>query len=110
MTATAWSLIDQSVGTWQLLERDGELYLQARYSVGFSIDTSLLMLLTAEECAELDLGGYDYLDGLARQVQVNGYPIGDEPSFYHDRDLYKGPDGERLREEVRAAVEGRDLA
>lgn len=108
-----WTLIDQEIGVWHLLERGGELYLQARYSVGSVIDTSVLFLLNDDERAALDEGGYDYLGGLARQVQQSGYPVGGESSPFHDRDLYRGPaqtpERERLWGEVWAAIEGRQL-
>jgi hypothetical protein len=113
MSESGWTLIDQELGVWQLLEREGGLYLQVRYSVGSAIDTAVLFPLDDDERAALDEGGYDYLAALARQVQSSGYPAGDESSPFHERDLYGGsaqtPERERLWDEVWAAIEGRQL-
>lgn len=113
MSESGWTLIDQELGVWQLLEREGVLHLQVRYSVGSAIDTAVLFPLDDDERAALDEGGYDYLAALARQVQSSGYPVGDESSPFHERDLYGGsaqtPERERLWDEVWAAIEGRQL-
>ena len=94
--------VDHKPGGWFLLRRGEELYLDARYSYSGTIDSSALILLDEMELATYRASGRDYLSDLGMRIHNNG-PFRKE-SPYFERDLYRGPDRERYRREVSAAV------
>ena len=94
--------LDHHPGAWFLLEQDGVLYLDARYSYSAVIDDSALIRLDDTESEAYRRGGHDYLSGLARRIH-NSAPYAQTSRFY-GRDLYRGPGGTRYREAVAVAI------
>ena len=98
----AMHYVDHEPGAWFLVERQGALYLDARYSYSAVIDDSALIRLDDSELAAYRTGGHDYLSGLAQRIH-NSAPY-TEKSPYHRRDLFRGPGGREYREAVSAAI------
>jgi hypothetical protein len=98
----AMHYVDHEPGAWFLVERQGTLYLDARYSYSAVIDDSALIRLDDAEAAEYRTGGHDYLSRLAERIHNSGPYRKESP--YHARNLYRGPDGKELREAVSAAI------
>ncbi|HEY1133703.1 MAG TPA: hypothetical protein VGE77_03945, partial [Nocardioides sp.] len=98
----AMRYVDHQPGAWFLVEQQGALFLQARYVISSMADDSALVRLDATEVAAYRVGGHDYLSALARRIH-DGSPHRPGTPF-HDRDLLRGPDGPRLRDEVGAAI------
>jgi hypothetical protein len=94
--------LDHEPGAWFLVEEDGILYLDARYSYSALIDDSALIRLRDIEVAAYRAGGRDVLAELARGIHHSA-PYRSE-SKYFARDLYRGPDGKALRDAVSAAI------
>lgn len=94
--------VDHEPGSWFLVERQGEFYLDARYTYSAIIDDSALILLNEQELAAHRDGGHSYLCELAERIH-NSAPYRDE-SAYKRRDLFRGPDGARYRQWVGAAI------
>jgi hypothetical protein len=93
---------DHEDGAWFLLESDGALYLDARYSYSAVIDDSALVRLDEREVERYRSGGRGYLSDLARRIHHSA-PYS-ETSPYYERDLYRGSDGPRYRAQVMAAT------
>ncbi|GAB1508431.1 hypothetical protein JCM33774_04720 [Actinophytocola sp. KF-1] len=98
----AMHYVDHEPGAWFLVEQQGTLYLDARYSYSAVIDDSVLIRLDESEVAAYRAGGHDYLSDLARRIHDSG-PYREE-SPYHRRDLFRGPDGKEFRAAVSAAI------
>lgn len=94
--------VDHEPGTWFLVEEDGILYLDARYSYSAVIDDSALVRLSDAEITAYRDGGHAYLTDLARRIHHSA-PYRDDSKFY-SRNLFRGPDGSRLRDAVAAAI------
>ena len=94
--------VDHEPGAWFLVERRGELHLDARYSAGPYIDGSVLVRLDDAELAGYWGGGHDALTDLARRIE--GTAPWTEQSPYYARDLYRGPGGAEYRTAVSAAI------
>lgn len=94
--------VDHKDGGWFLLEADGALYLDARYSHGVVIDDSALIQLDERETAGYSAGGKDYLSDLARRIHHSA-PYSETSPFYAP-DLYRGSDGQQYRAQVMAAI------
>ncbi len=98
----AMHYVDHEPGAWFLVEQQGTLYLDARYSYSAVVDDSALVRLDESELAAYRAGGHDYLSELATRIHDSG-PYQQE-SPYHRRDLYRGPDGKEFRAAVSAAI------
>lgn len=94
--------VDHEPAVWFLVEDAGVLFLDARYSYSALIDDSALVRLDATEVGRYREGGRAYLGELARRIHDSGPYVVESP--YFARDLYRGPDGARLREAVGAAI------
>lgn len=94
--------LDHEPGGWFLLEQDGVLYLDARYSYSALIDDSALIRLNATELKAHRLGGHDYLSDLATRIH-NSAPYAENSRFFA-RDLYRGDDRARFRKAVADAL------
>lgn len=94
--------VDHEPGTWFLVERSGELFLDARYSYSAIVDDSALILLDEHESAAYHEGGHDYLTALARAIHSSA-PYREE-SKYRERDLFRGEHSKEYRALVRAAI------
>ena len=94
--------VDHEPGAWFLVERNGELFLDARYSYGSIVDDSALIPLDEAETSAYREGGHDYLTALARGVH-NSAPYREE-SQYRARDLFRGEHSKQYRSLVRAAI------
>lgn len=100
--------VDHEPGGWFLLEEQGVLYLDARYSHSALIDDSALIRLDVAEVEAYRSGGHAYLTDLAARIHASA-PYRAE-SRYFPRDLYRGPQGAHYREAVAGAVAGRTWA
>lgn len=98
----AMHYVDHEPGAWFLVEQEGVLHLDARYSYSALIDDSALVRLNESELTAYRAGGHDYLTDLATRIH-NSAPYRDE-SPYFGRNLYRGPDGTSYREAVAAAI------
>lgn len=98
----AMRYVDHEPGAWFLVEQQGVLYLDARYSYSAMIDDSALIRLDESEMEGYRTGGHDYLSQLAKRIH-NSAPYKEE-SPYHQRDLFRGQDGKKYREAVTAAI------
>jgi hypothetical protein len=94
--------VDHEPGMWFLVEQEGSLYLDARYSYSALIDDSALIRLNDTELAAYLAGDHDVLSDLARRVH-NSAPYRSESPFF-SRDLYRSADGAQYREAVSAAI------
>ena len=94
--------LDHNPGQWFLLEWQGALYLDYRYSYSAIIDDSALMKLSDEECRQYKAHGRTYLSDLATAAHNSG-PYRKESSFYA-RNLYRGTNSKELRAAVSVAV------
>ncbi len=94
--------VDHEPGTWFLVERGDELFLDARYSYSALIDDSALILLDENETAAYREGGHEYLTTLAHDIH-NSAPYREE-SKYRERDLFRGEGSKEYRNLVRAAI------
>lgn len=94
--------VDHEPGAWFLVERQGALYLDARYSYSAIIDDSALIRLDESELEAYRARGRGYLSALARRIHDSAPYTQDSP--YHRRDLFRGPDGRRYRDAVTAAI------
>lgn len=93
---------DHNPGQWFLLQWQGDLYLDYRYSYSGIIDDSAFMKLSDEECREYEARGRAYLSELAETAHNNGPYRKESP--YYARDLYRTPDFKELRAAVNAAI------
>lgn len=93
--------VDHEPGSWFLVEQDGALFLEARYSYSAAIDDSVLVRLDAAELAGHRDGGHAYLTELAEGIHISA-PFRPTSPF-HDRDLYRR-EGRALRDAVMAAI------
>lgn len=100
--ADAMRYVDHEPGSWFLVERQGVLYLDARYSAGM-IDDTVLIRLDESELGAYRAGGHEYLSELAKRIQ-DGAPPHTEKSNYFGRDLRRGADGKRYDKELGAAI------
>ncbi|MFX4272542.1 hypothetical protein ACQBAR_05110 [Propionibacteriaceae bacterium Y1685] len=100
--AAAMQYVDHEPGAWFLVQQQGVLYLQARYNLSSMVDDSALIRLDHDETEDYRSGGRDSLAALARQI--NSDPPHREQSRFHSRDLFRGPDARRLRDEVSVAI------
>lgn len=100
-TARALRYVDHRPGSWFLLEKEGRLHLDARYSSGM-VDGSVLVLLDESEREGYRSGGTEYLSELARRIDDSSPHR--EGSPYYARDLLRGADGAAYRAEVTAAI------
>jgi hypothetical protein len=94
--------VDHEPAVWFLVEQDGVLYLDARYSYSAIIDDSALIRLDDAELEVYRAGGHEALTELARRIHDSA-PYRDE-SPYYTRNLYRGPDAKAYRTAVTAAV------
>ena len=94
--------VDHEPGSWFLVEQDGALFLDARFSYSGVIDDSVLVRLDATELAGYRNGGHAYLTALAERIHNSG-PFRPTSPF-HDRDLYRREGGRALRDAVSAAI------
>lgn len=94
--------VDHEPGAWFLVENEGTFYLDARYSYSAVIDDSALIRLDESEVSGYRKNGHDHLSRLARRIH-NSAPYREE-SAYFSRDLYRGADGRRYRDEVTVAI------
>jgi hypothetical protein len=99
---SAMHYVDHEPGSWFLVEQQGVLHLDARYSYSAIIDDSALIRLDESETDSYRARGHDYVSGLARRIRDSA-PYSQE-SPYRDRDLYRGPDGKAYRAAVTSAV------
>ncbi len=94
--------VDHEPGAWFLLEDEGVLYLDARYSHSAVIDDSALIRLDESELRGYRAGGHDYLSDLARGIHHSApYRL---ESAYFTRDLYRSAAERELRDAVGAAI------
>lgn len=98
----AMHYVDHEPGAWFLVEQQGVLHLDARYSYSALIDDSALIRLNEAELTAYRAGGHDYLSGLAQGIH-NSAPYREE-SAYFVRNLYRSPEGRSYREAVSAAI------
>lgn len=98
----AMHYVDHEPGGWFLVEQDGALFLDARFSYSGVIDDSVLVRLDATELAGYRNGGHAYLTALAERIHNSG-PFRPTSPF-HDRDLYRREGGRALRDAVSAAI------
>jgi hypothetical protein len=94
--------VDHEPGMWFLVEQEGSLYLDARYSYSALIDDSALIRLNDTELAAYLAGDHDVLSDLAGRVH-NSAPYRSESPFFN-RDLYRSADGAQYHEAVSAAI------
>jgi len=94
--------VNHEPGSWFLVRKGEELYLDARYSAGALIDSSALIHLDESELAEYRTHGPAYLSRLTGQIHESA-PYQDG-SPYYARDLYRRPDGSQPRKDVSAAI------
>ena len=80
--------VDHEPGTWFLVERGDELFLDARYSYSALIDDSALILLDENESAAYREGGHEYLTTLAHDIH-NSAPYREESKYREREDVYK---------------------
>lgn len=95
-------VVDDLPGGWFLLEQDGRLYLDARYSYSAVIDDSALVELDQQELAAYRAGGHEYIHQLATAIHMSA-PYREE-SPYFSRNLYRGDRGPSWRSAVSSAV------
>lgn len=94
--------VDHEPGMWFLVEDDGVLYLDARYSYSALIDDSALIRLDDTELSGYRAGGHAYLSELARGIHHSApYRL---ESAYFTRDLYRSAEERELRNAVGAAI------
>ncbi|ACQ79371.1 hypothetical protein Bcav_1111 [Beutenbergia cavernae DSM 12333] len=99
----AMRYVDHEPGAWFLVEKQGILYLDARYVVSSMADDSALLRLSESELEAYRVGGHDYLSQLARKIH-DGSPHREDSTFY-PRNLYRDPETSRaFRDEVSAAI------
>lgn len=94
--------VDHEPGAWYLVEHEGALYLDARFSYSAIIDDSALVQLSDAELRAYESGGHAYLSDLQQRIH-NSAPY-DSRSKFHARNLFRGSDGQRWRDAVRVAV------
>lgn len=94
--------VDHEPGSWFLVEDDGVLYLDARYSYSALIDDSALIRLDDTELRRYREGGHAYLSELAQGIHHSA-PYRME-SAYFTRDLYRSAAERELRDAVGAAI------
>ena len=94
--------LDHNPGQWFLVEWQGDLYLDYRYSYSAIIDDSAFMKLSDEECRQYKTRGRTYVSELATAAHMSA-PYREGSSFYA-RNLYRGPRGKELRSAVSTAV------
>jgi hypothetical protein len=94
--------VDHEPGSWFLVEDEGVLYLDARYSYSALIDDSALIRLDDTELRGYRSGGHAYLSDLARGIHHSApYRL---ESAYFTRDLYRSAAERELRDAVGAAI------
>jgi hypothetical protein len=94
--------VDHEPAAWFLVEDEGVLYLDARYTYSALIDDSALIRLDDTELRGYLSGGRDYISDLARGIDHSApYRV---ESAYFARDLYRSPGGPKLRDAVGAAI------
>lgn len=98
----AMHYVDHEPGAWYLVERQGVLHLDARYVVSSMVDSSALIRLDDSELEAYRDGGHEYLSHLARRIHDDSPHR--ETSEWYPRNVYRGPDGKALRDEVSAAI------
>ncbi|WP_146145820.1 hypothetical protein [Arthrobacter woluwensis] len=94
--------VAHAAGSWFLVRKGEDLYLDARYSYSGLIDSSALIRLNPSEVRLYQRSGHTFLSRLAAAVH-NSAPYQQE-SPYFARDLYRQPEGTLLRDEVSAAI------
>lgn len=94
--------VAHAAGSWFLVRKGDDLFLDARYSYSGLIDSSALIRLTPSELRLYRNSGHTYLSQLAAAIH-NSAPYQEE-SPYFARDLYRQPEGTRLRDEVSGAI------
>jgi hypothetical protein len=94
--------VDHEPAAWFLVDDEGALYLDARYSYSALIDDSALIRLDDTESRGYRAGGHDYLSDLARGIHHSAPYLAE--SAYFSRDLYRGPTGRELRDAVGVAI------
>ncbi|MDQ2697847.1 MAG: hypothetical protein M3Y46_03555, partial [Actinomycetota bacterium] len=65
---TAMRYLDHEPAVWFLVEHEGDLLLDARYSYSAIIDDSALIRLDESEVRAYRAGGHDALTALARGI------------------------------------------
>ncbi|WP_091034654.1 hypothetical protein [Microbacterium oxydans] len=101
----AMRYVDHEPGSWFLVEQQGDLYLDSRYTITSMAEDSCLIRLDEAERQEYHEAGRDSLTGLAQRIDRSG-PHREESPF-HRRNLRHHPDGGRdYSAEVRAAIAG----
>ncbi|MFI5427523.1 hypothetical protein [Aeromicrobium sp. UC242_57] len=98
----AMQYVDHEPAAWFLVEQQGILYLQARYSYSAIIDDSALIRLDDSEVKAYRARGHNYLSALARRIHDSA-PYQEE-SPYYPRNLYRQPGGTQYREAVTTAI------
>ncbi|MGA4670883.1 hypothetical protein ACPCG0_13970 [Propionibacteriaceae bacterium Y1923] len=98
----AMHYVDHEPGAWFLVEHDDALYLDARYTYSALIDDSALIRLTDRERHDYLARGRDSIGELAAAVHESA-PYR-PTSVFHERDLYRSPEGRRWRQRVEMAI------
>lgn len=98
----AMRYVDHEPGAWFLVEKQGALYLDARYVLSTMLDDSALVRLSEPEVEDYRARGHDAVSDLARRIH-DGSPHR-ETSPFHERNLYRGEAAGAYRDEVRAAI------
>ncbi|SDD77533.1 hypothetical protein SAMN05216270_107173 [Glycomyces harbinensis] len=98
----AMRYVDHEPGAWFLVEKQGGLFLDARYSYNTMLDDSALIRLDETELKSYRARGRDAISALAKRLADNA-PYKEESPF-HQRDLFRGPGGKQYREAVTAAI------
>lgn len=94
--------VAHAAGSWFLVRKGEDLYLDARYSYSGLIDSSALIRLNPSEVRLYERSGHTFLSRLAAAIH-NSAPYQQE-SPYFARDLYRQSEGTRLRDEVSGAI------
>ena len=82
-------VLDHEPYAWFLLEHEGALYLDAHCSHSF-FDYSVLIALDAEECAQYEKRGRDYLGKLAYDIHYSAPAALGSTSPFRSRNLTRG--------------------
>ncbi|HXH36858.1 MAG TPA: hypothetical protein VNJ54_20950 [Plantibacter sp.] len=97
--------VDHEPESWFLVEQEGVLYLEARYSYSAIVDSSALIRLDDAERERYRTDGHNALSDLATQIH-NSAPYREE-SAYFQRNLYRGSDAKQYRDAVARAISNR---
>ena len=100
--------LDHNPGQWFLLQWQGALYLNYRYSHTDIADDSAFMKLSNEERYQYDTRGREALQELAEAARNSGPYRKESP--YYERNLFRGPGSKELSSAVGTAIADHTLS